>query len=126
MTSPAPRVLLVDDDPRVIGLLRDYFAADGYEVELALHGGDALTLVQHEPPDVVLLDIEMPGLDGFEVLARLRAALPNVPVIVVTASTEATVATRALEGGAASFVTKPFDLARLGAAVRAAVAARPA
>jgi CheY-like chemotaxis protein len=120
MTRPR-RVLVVDDDPRITALLRDYLAGAGYQVDLAQHGGDALTLIQHDPPDVVLLDIEMPGMNGFDVLQRLRAGYPSVPVIIVTANSDIAVTGQALAKGAFNCITKPFELSRIAEAVQAAV-----
>src|SRR5439155_1712974 len=123
--------------------MQQYFATAGYRVEFAQHGGDALTLVQHDPPDLVLLDLMMPGMNGVEVLQRILALRATLPVIIVTARADATLAeqTRALGAfsnglvtyakapdatlaeqtralGAFAYVTKPFEFTRVvGAAL---------
>jgi DNA-binding response OmpR family regulator len=115
------RILIVDDDDDVVALLRDYFGEAGYHVDVALHGGDALTLVQHDPPDIVLLDIAMPGMDGVEVLQRIRAMHPTIPVIMLTARVDADCVRQTLAAGAFDYITKPFELASLHATVDTAV-----
>jgi DNA-binding response OmpR family regulator len=116
------RVLIVDDDTSIVELLQQYFESSGYHVEIALHGGDALTLIQHDPPDVVLLDIAMPGMDGVQVLQRILALEAAPPVIIVTGHEEGTLAARTRAMGAFDYITKPFALARIGQAVDAALA----
>jgi DNA-binding response OmpR family regulator len=116
------RVLIVDDDTSIVELLQQYFESSGYHVEIALHGGDALTLIQHDPPDVVLLDIAMPGMDGVQVLQRILALEAAPPVIIVTGHEEGTLAARTRAMGAVDYITKPFALARIGQAVDAALA----
>lgn len=124
--TPAARVLIVDDDVAVVELLRDYFVQAGYEVDTALHAGDALTVMEHEPPSVVLLDIAMPGMDGVQMLARLRATHPEVPVIMLTANADVDLARQTLTLGAFEYVTKPFDFEYLARVVNLAVAHSPA
>src|SRR5437016_14356265 len=99
--------------------MRQYFATAGYRVEFAQHGGDALTLVQHDPPDLVLLDLMMPGMNGVEVLQRILALRATLPVIIVTARADAAEQTRAL--GAFAYVTKPFEFAYLARIVHLAL-----
>src|SRR5438034_4436992 len=81
LTRTPARILVVDDDESVVHLMQEYFVRAGYRVDFAQHGGDALTLVQHDPPDVVLLDITMPGMNGVEVLERIVALHAALPVI---------------------------------------------
>lgn len=114
------RILVVDDDPPVIELLRDYFVDAGYRVEGALNGGDALMLIQQHRPDMVLLDLYMPGMAGVEVLGRIRTLDPTIPVIIATASRDLALAQRTLKMGAVDYITKPFDFAYLARAVAAA------
>ena len=116
------RILIVDDDTSIVGLLQQFFEGTGYHVEFALHGGDALTLIQHDPPDVVLLDIAMPGLDGVQVLQRILALEAAPPVIIVTGHEEGTLSVQTRAMGAFDYITKPFDLSRLSRAVDAALA----
>jgi DNA-binding response OmpR family regulator len=122
LMSRPRRVLIVDDDTSIVELLQQYFESSGYHVEIALHGGDALTLIQHDPPDVVLLDIAMPGMDGVQVLQRILALEAAPPVIIVTGHEEGTLAARTRAMGAVDYITKPFALARIGQAVDAALA----
>ena len=116
------RVLIVDDDTSIVELLQQYFESSGHHVEIALHGGDALTLIQHDPPDVVLLDIAMPGLDGVQVLQRILALEAAPPVIIVTGHEEGALSEQTRALGAFDYITKPFDLSRLSRAVDAALA----
>ncbi len=116
------RILIVDDDTSIVGLLQQFFESTGYHVEFALHGGDALTLIQHDPPDVVLLDIAMPGLDGVQVLQRILALEAAPPVIIVTGHEEGALSVQTRAMGAFDYITKPFDLSRLSRAVAAALA----
>jgi len=115
------RILIVDDDDSVVRLTQEYFATAGYRVEFAQHGGDALTLIQHEPPDVVLLDITMPGMNGVEVLQRIHALDAALPVIIVTARSDPALAQQTRALGAFAYVTKPFEFSHLARVVSAAL-----
>lgn len=119
------RILIIDDDPVVVAAFRDYLVEQGYRVETAFNGGDGLMHVAQGRPDVTLLDIRMPGLDGFAVLDEIRSTDPSIPVIMVTGDLDVGLAQTALRKGAAGYVTKPCnmnDLERtiLGALVRTA------
>jgi len=116
-----PRILVVDDDDSVISVMQQFFATAGYRVEFAQHGGDALTLVQHDPPDLVLLDLMMPGMNGVEVLQRILALRATLPVIIVTARADATLAEQTRALGAFAYVTKPFEFAYLARIVHLAL-----
>ena len=109
------RILVVDDDPSVRALLRDVLECEGHEVELVTGGFAALRAVQAVRPDCVLLDVMMPGLDGHEVLARLRQLEggPSLPVIMLTAAADDANAWRAWSGGVDYFLAKPFDALEL-------------
>src|SRR5438552_18765830 len=85
LTRKPARILVVDDDESVVHLMQEYFVRAGYRVDFAQHGGDALTLIQHDPPDVVHLDITMPGINGDDVLQRIVPLHAALPVIIVTA-----------------------------------------
>ena len=122
MTHTPRRILIVDDDTTIVELLEQYFEDAGYRVEFALHGGDALTLIQHEPPDLVLLDIAMPGMDGVQVLRRILALEAAPPVIIVTGHEDGALAAETRALGAVDYITKPFDLPRLRRAVNTALA----
>lgn len=123
--SEASRIFIVDDDPAVAEVLLDFFAESGYTVDIALTGRDALTLIERTPPDVVLLDIRMPDIDGVEVLRRIRASHPTIPVIMITASDDIGLARATLKMGALDYVCKPFDYGYLAQAVATACVYRP-
>ena len=123
MGAQAARILVVDDTPANVKLLDAVLAPRGYTVLSAASGEEGLAAVQAERPDLVLLDIMMPGMDGFEVCRRLRndPATAYLPVIMITASGTAE-KLKGLEAGADDFVVKPFDqaelLARVGSLLR--------
>ena len=119
MKTPA-RVLIADDNPANVDILRTRLAVHGYEILTATDGEEALALARAEHPDLILLDVMMPKLDGFEVCRRLKsdASFPFVPVILVTARTESKDVVSGLEAGADEYLTKPVDQAALVARVR--------
>jgi DNA-binding response OmpR family regulator len=121
-THAVPRILVIDDDPSVTGLLKRGLAYEGYAVETAASGEAGLRIARERPPDLVILDVMMPGIDGLEVLRRLRTADVALPVIMLTAKDAETDQVRGLETGADDYVTKPFSfeilLARLRAVLR--------
>lgn len=118
------RILIVDDTPLNVRLLSSILEIEGYSVVTATNGPDALKMVPETSPDVVLLDVMMPGMDGFEVCQRLRAQpeSAHLPVVMVTALQDTPNRVRALEVGADDFLTKPVDevevLARVKTLVR--------
>lgn len=118
------RILLVDDHPRNLLALEAILLPHGYELLRAADGPSALEAVMRERPDLMLLDLMMPGMDGIEVLTRLRASDggAHVPVVLVTASTERDHRLRGLEAGADEFLEKPIDVPILLARVRTLLA----
>ena len=106
------RVLVVDDDASIRQLLEVTFRTEGLDVETARDGRDGLTRALADPPDVVVLDVMMPELDGWEVAERLAAdpRTATVPVVFLSARTQDADVTRGRELGAAAYVTKPFDV----------------
>ena len=131
------RILIVDDEQSVREVLSEYFIEQGYSVEYAGGGEEALALVQRSTPDLVLLDVRMPGIDGVETLRRIREIAPDVAVIMVTANEDVGLARETLKLGALDYVAKPFDfvyleraimagLAQVGAAAATGVAGAPA
>jgi two-component system, OmpR family, response regulator ResD len=111
------RVLIVDDEPIVREILGRYLARSGYEVETAADGEQALTAIETTSPDLVLLDLMLPGLDGLEVFSRIRDRAPT-PVIMLTAKGEEADRVVGLEMGADDYVTKPFSPREVVARVR--------
>ncbi|MFD3329090.1 response regulator transcription factor [Streptomyces sp. NPDC058701] len=109
-TEPQPRVLVVEDDPTVAEVVSGYLVRAGYAVEHAPDGPDALHRAAERRPDLVLLDLMLPGMDGLEVCRRLRAtAAVPVPVIMLTARGDEDDRIAGLELGADDYVTKPFS-----------------
>ena len=112
-------ILVVDDDPRITNLVRRILAYEGYSVAIASSGNDALTRTLEHPPDLIVLDIMLPGLDGLEVARRLRAAGDNVPILMLTARDAVTDRVEGLETGADDYLVKPFAPEELLARVKA-------
>ena len=111
-------ILVVDDEPQIVKVLRGYLEQAGFRVVTAGDGQAALAQYRHEKPDLVLLDLGLPGMDGIDVARRLRAA-SNVPIIMVTARVEETDRLVGLELGADDYVVKPFSPREVVARVRA-------
>ncbi|SDG88648.1 response regulator [Pseudonocardia oroxyli] len=116
----AVRVLVVDDDPQILRALRINLSAHGYHVTTARDGRSALTSVGDVHPDLVVLDLGLPDLDGTEVITGLRA-WTRVPIVVLSARADSVDKVTALDAGADDYVTKPFGMAELLARLRAAV-----
>ena len=116
----AERVLVVDDDETIRRTLRINLRARGYEVEEVATGADALSTVDDAPPDLVILDLGLPDVDGVEVLRRLRRT-SRVPVVVLSARQQSDDKVEALDEGADDYVTKPFGMDELMARVRSAL-----
>jgi len=112
------QLLVVDDDPAVTSLLRRGFSYEGYDVRAAASGDEALQLAGEELPDLVVLDLMMPGLDGLEVCRRLRAADPELPILMLTARDDPRDEVAGLDAGADDYVTKPFTFDVLNARIR--------
>jgi two-component system alkaline phosphatase synthesis response regulator PhoP len=115
-------ILVVDDEPHIVEIVRDYLKQAGYRVVTASDGQTALTLARHERPDLIVLDLMLPGgLDGLDVCRSLRQdpGLADLPIIMLTARVEETDKLIGLELGADDYVTKPFSPRELVARVRA-------
>ncbi len=121
MTSTAKRslVLLVEDEPAIADIQRLYLQRDGFDVGVVTSGEQALDVIRARRPAAVVLDVGLPGIDGIEVVRRLRAAGDDVPVLVVTARDDEVDRVLGLEMGADDYVTKPFSPRELVARVRA-------
>ena len=128
MSEVRPHVLIVDDDAELRGMLGEYLANEQVEVDMAPDGATALRMIERQRPDLVLLDVTMPGLNGFEVLKRLRERWP-VPVLMLTARDDVVDRVLGLELGADDYLTKPFNgrelLARIHAVLRRAQGGLP-
>jgi CheY-like chemotaxis protein len=124
--SPARRILVVDDEEEIVQVLSEYFIQQGYAVETAANGTEALAALARQRADVVLLDIDMPELNGIQVLRRLRELDSAIPVIMVTANQDQALAEESLRLGALAYVEKPFDFVALGRSVASALARRGA
>lgn len=107
------KVLIVDDNPDILALLRANLQAAGFDTDEALNGEEALRRMEENPPDVVLLDLMMPVLDGWGVLEALKDRSDRPPIIVVTAAQSADGVDRANRLGVTAYVTKPFNMAGL-------------
>jgi two-component system response regulator MprA len=112
------RVLVVDDDEEIRASLRRGLAGEGYAVELAADGEEALRRAREEPPDLVVLDLGLPGLDGLEVCRRLRTADEGLPILMLTARDAVSDRVAGLEGGADDYLVKPFAFEELLARIR--------
>jgi CheY-like chemotaxis protein len=119
-----PLVLVVDDDPDILEAICDILEGEGYRVARARHGEEALTRAEHERPDVILLDLMMPVMDGvaFSRAMRDRPALCDVPVVVISADGNPQ---RAAVVGAVGYLAKPFDIDALLSQVAGLTRARP-
>jgi two-component system chemotaxis response regulator CheY len=121
------RIVIVDDNPVIRDLLRGIMRNDAGLVVVgeAANGDTAIDVVEKLRPDLICLDVLLPGLDGIAVLRALRAIHPETRVVLVTGRATSSVVSEAMELGAAGFVVKPFNAARLLATVRAALSAPP-
>ena len=113
-----PYILVVDDDPNISRLEQLYLEKEGYEVRVAADGNEAIDVFRKLPPDLVLLDVMLPGTDGYEVLKAVRKS-GDIPVIMVTAKGETFDTVLCLELGADDYITKPFDGKEMAARVKA-------
>jgi len=118
-----PKILVVDDDRNLLKLFKYVLEKDGFAVITAMDGERGLELALAERPDLVMLDLKMPKLDGMEVLRKLKAdpLTAAIPVVMITASAQKADAERALREGAVGYIIKPFHIAELRDCVRAAL-----
>jgi two-component system KDP operon response regulator KdpE len=115
-----PHILVIDDEPQILRALRTILGAKGFRVSTASRGEEGLTLAAAQPPDVVILDLSLPDLDGFEVCARLRE-WTQAPIIVLSVRDAEGDKVRALDRGADDYLTKPFGIEELLARIRVAM-----
>ena len=114
------RILIVDDDANNRLLLQVMLANDGYDIVTASAGTEALALVEQRPPDLIVLDVMMPGMDGYQVAARIKTnpATRHIPVIMLTALSDKNSMMHGLNAGAEEFLTKPVVRAELSVRVK--------
>jgi two-component system KDP operon response regulator KdpE len=121
-TTPTPiRVLVVDDEPAIRRFLTTSLSAHGYDVREAEGGRAALAAAHQHPPDVIVLDLGLPDMDGFEVIRSVRGAGVSVPIVVLSSRSDEAGKVQALDLGADDYVTKPFGIDELLARMRAAI-----
>lgn len=118
---PMQRVLVVDDEPPIRRFLRASLSAQGYQILEADDGASARNILQRNAVDVIVLDLGLPGADGFEIIKQLREAGSALPIIVLSSRTDEAGKVRALDLGADDYVTKPFGMDELLARLRAAL-----
>jgi DNA-binding NtrC family response regulator len=124
-SRPSGTVLVIDDDPDMRRLLKDFLELDGLRVVEAADGGHAIFLVESEPIHVVILDKEMPGMNGLDVLSLLQERWPSIPIIFVTAFGGPDVAEESRRRGARYYVEKPFRVGRILETVQAVIQGGP-
>jgi CheY-like chemotaxis protein len=120
--APPKRILVVDDLEDNVSLLETILTEEGYEIDSAKNGNSALAKIEASPPDLVLMDAMMPGMDGYEVTRRIREnpKLPFIPILMITASENANIP-QGLELGANDFIRKPIDFDELMARIKASL-----
>jgi two-component system, OmpR family, KDP operon response regulator KdpE len=115
-----PRILIVDDEPNILGTLAPLLRARGYEVLTAMNGGAALAALERDKPDLIVLDLGLPDIDGVDLCRQIRTAA-SVPIVVLSARGAEAAKVHALDVGADDYVTKPFGAEELMARIRAAL-----
>src|ERR1043165_7420862 len=116
-----PKILVIDDDAGIRESLKMTLEYDGYEVIGAATGPEGLNLVERDAPDMVLLDVKMPGMDGFDVMSRLRSMQADLPIVMISAHGTGVTGAGASKRGAADFIDKPFSNDRMLVTVKNAL-----
>ena len=118
------RILVVDDDPRLLHVVAMYLSIEGYEVDTAANGEEGLRLLEQKRPDLVILDVMMPGIDGLEACRRIKSNPETraIPVVLFTALSRTDDVENGRAAGANRFINKPFSLIGLGAVIRSFLA----
>jgi len=114
------RILLVDDDPNISQLVNLYLTKEGFEVDVSMNGTEALRQFKASPPSLMLLDVMLPGMDGWSVLREIRK-FSNIPIIMITAKDETFDKVLGLELGADDYIVKPFEMKELTARIKAVI-----
>jgi len=124
--TPPARILIVDDELDNRELLQIILKWSGFVTQSAANGEDALANALAEPPDLILVDLMMPGMDGYQLIAKLKQEpeTEHIPVIMLSAMTDSAIRKRALSTGAAAYITKPIDRSELCEQVRGVLASR--
>lgn len=117
--STEPRILVIDDEPQILRALRTILTERKFQVTVAGRGEEGLALAAASPPDLIILDLGLPDMDGMEVLRRIRAKGPSIPVLILTARDAIKDRIAGLDGGADDYLIKPFSLPELLARLRA-------
>ena len=112
------RILIVDDEKHIVGTLKGILADEGYDISVAEDGLDALSMIQSNPPDLLLLDIWLPGMDGIEVLKTVKTDYPGIEVLIMSGHGTIDTAVKATKLGAYDFIEKPFSLDHLTQSVK--------
>jgi two-component system nitrogen regulation response regulator GlnG len=118
------RILIVDDEASICWAFREFLADEGHQVAVAASAEEGLKLAEDGPPDAVVLDIRLPGIDGLSALSEFRDRIGAAPIVVITAFGNLDTAVRAMEGGAFDYLVKPFDLDQAATVVRRALESR--
>jgi len=121
MSAPSPKVLVIDDEPPIRKLLRMGLSAHGYEILEAPNGRISLELLEQKKPDLVILDLGLPDMQGLELLRMIRARNEGVPIVILSSRGDEASKVQALDLGADDYVTKPFGMDELLARMRAAL-----
>ncbi len=116
---PQHRILVVDDDPKILSFMRRGLSFAGYAIDMAADGEEALAIARDQAPDLVVLDVMLPGVDGLEVCRRLRAGDPDLPILMLTARDRVPDRVAGLDAGADDYLVKPFAFDELLARIRA-------
>jgi DNA-binding response OmpR family regulator len=118
------RILVVDDDPRLLHVVAMYLSIEGYDVDTASNGEEGLRLLEQRRPDLVILDVMMPGIDGLEACRRIKSnpETRTIPVVLFTALSRTDDVENGRAAGANRFINKPFSLIGLGAVIRSFLA----
>lgn len=121
MKSPRTKILIVDDDEKILFAFQEVFKKDGYDSFIARDGAEAVTKAAASPPNAVIMDITMPGLDGLEALKKIKQQNPTIPVILITGFGTMQTAIKAMQLGAFEYLTKPLDVGVVRDVVRRAL-----
>jgi len=115
------RVLIIDDDPGVRDYLESLMSRQGYEVYAAAGGEEALQKLKESRPDLITLDVVLPGMDGLETLREFKKRMPEVPVVMLSGQSQARIVIEAMRLGASDFLRKPFEVEELELAFQKAL-----